>query len=58
MSISLRTPNSGGDAGSIEKQVPGTSCRSSRVSRLSMLTPLPCTSSPIEWPVRWMKYRP
>ena len=23
-----------------------------------MLTPLPWTDSPMEWPVRWMKYRP
>src|SRR5208282_3046898 len=32
--------------------------RSSCVSRLSMLAPVPCTSSPIEWPVRWTKYSP
>src|SRR2546426_4248405 len=44
--------------GSIEKHVCGSKRRPSRVSRLSMLAPLPWTSSPIECPVRWRNRSP
>jgi len=42
----------------MEKQIPGIMRRSSLVSRLSMFTPLACTSRPMEWPVLWIKKSP
>ena len=42
----------------MEKQTPGMIRRESRVSKSSMLTPLPWVSSPIEWPVRCVNCSP
>src|SRR6185312_12423997 len=45
--------------GSIENATPGMSRRSSRVSKLSMCGPEPCSwIASIECPVRWVKYWP